>query len=86
MCLQSESLYGTQYGDKDPRGNRIPNYSICAIATAASRSLAAFNIALGVALDTGKDPAIANGFATTGITSTCCSIHPYLGRFFHALR
>jgi predicted permease len=39
---------------------------------------------LGVSLDTGHDPAGANGFAATGNYFDVLRIHPYLGRLFHA--
>ncbi len=79
---QSETLYGTQYSD-NPAWQSYPNYIDLRDRNRSFEELAAFNFALGVALDTGKDAAIANGFATTGNYFDVLRIHPYLGRFFH---
>ncbi len=37
-----------------------------------------------VGLDTGKDPSVFNGFATSGNYFDVLRIQPYLGQFFHA--
>jgi len=80
---QSESLYGTHYGD-NTGWQAYPNYLDLRDRNRTFEELAAFNFALGVGLDTGKDPTITNGFATTGNYFDVLRIHPYLGRFFHA--
>ena len=80
---QPETLYGTQYGD-NPAWQSYPNYLDLRDRNRSFEELAAFNFALGVGLDTGKDVLAANGFATTGNYFDVLRIHPYLGRFFHA--
>jgi predicted permease len=80
---QSESLYGTHYGD-NPVWQSYPNYLDLRDRNRSFEDLAAFNMVLGVGLDTGKDPVVANGFATTGNYFDVLRIHPYLGRFFNA--
>jgi predicted permease len=79
---QSESLYGTHYGD-NPAWQSYPNYLDLRDRNRTFEELAAFNFALGVGLDTGKDAIVSNGFATTGNYFDVLRIHPYLGRFFH---
>ncbi len=80
---QPENLYGTQYGD-NPVWQSYPNYLDLRDRNHTFEELAAFNFDLGVALDTGKDPVVVNGFATTGNYFDVLRIQPYLGRFFHA--
>jgi predicted permease len=80
---QSESLYGTNYGD-NPAWQSYPNYLDLRDRNRSFDDLAAFNMVLGVGLDTGKDPTVANAFATTGNYFDVLRIQPYLGRFFHA--
>ena len=80
---QSDSLYGTQYGD-NPAWQSYPNYLDLRDRNHSFEELAAFNFDLGVGLDTGKDPIVTNGFATTGNYFDVLHIQPYLGRFFHA--
>ena len=80
---QSESLYGTQYGD-NPAWQSYPNYLDLRDRNRTFEELAAFTFALGVGLDTGKDAIVTNGFATSGNYFDVLRIHPYLGRFFHA--
>jgi predicted permease len=80
---QSESLYGTHYGD-NPAWQSYPNYLDLRDRNRSFEGLAAFDMALGVGLDTGKDAIIANGFATSGNYFDVLRIHPYIGRFFHA--
>ena len=80
---QSESLYGTNYGD-NPAWQSYPNYLDLRDRNRSFDNLAAFNMVLGVGLDTGKDPTVANAFATTGNYFDVLRIQPYLGRFFHA--
>lgn len=79
----AESLYGTHYGD-NTGWQSYPNYLDLRDRNRSFEDLAAFNMVLGVGLDTGKDPTVANGFATTGNYFDVLGIHPYLGRFFHA--
>jgi hypothetical protein len=80
---QSDSLYGTQYGD-NPAWQSYPNYLDLRDRNHSFEELAAFNFDLGVGLDTGKDPIVTNGFATTGNYFDVLRLQPYLGRFFHA--
>lgn len=77
---QSESLYGTVYG-ADPGFQSYPNYVDLRDRNRSFEDLAAFNFAF-VGLDTGNDPTIASGFATTGNYFDVLRIQPYLGRFF----
>jgi predicted permease len=79
---QSESLYGTQYGN-NPTWQSYPNYVDVRDRNRSFEELAAFNFVF-VGLDTGKDPAASAGFATSGNYFDVLRIHPYLGRFFHA--
>jgi predicted permease len=80
---EPESLYGTHYGD-NPTWQSYPNYLDLRDRNRSFEDLAAFSMALGVGLDTGKDAIAANGFATTGNYFDVLRVHPYLGRFFHA--
>jgi predicted permease len=80
---QSESLYGTHYGD-NLAWQSYPNYIDLRDRNRSFEDLAAFNMVLGVGFDAGKDPIAANGFATTGNYFDVLRIHPYLGRMFHA--
>src|SRR5580765_8838511 len=77
---QAESLYGTVYG-ADPGFQSYPNYVDLRDRNHSFEDLAAFNFAF-VGLDTGNDPTIASGFATTGNYFDVLRIQPYLGRFF----
>jgi hypothetical protein len=79
---QYETLYGTHYGD-NPAWQSYPNYLDLRDRNRTFEELAAFNFALGIGLDTGKDAIVGNGFATTGNYFDVLRIHPYLGRFFH---
>jgi predicted permease len=79
---QGENLYGTQFGD-NPTWQSYPNYLDLHDRNRSFEDLAAFNFNLGVGLDTGSDPTVANAFATTGNYFDVLRIHPYLGRFFH---
>jgi predicted permease len=79
---QQESLRGTQYGD----GSGFQSYLNYVDLRDRNRSfdgLAAFNMVF-VGLDTGNDPSLATGFATSGNYFDVLRIHPYLGRFFHS--
>ncbi len=77
---QSESLWGTVYGE-DPGFQSYLNYVDLRDRNHSFEDLAAFNFAF-VGLDTGQDPTVASGFATTGNYFDVLRIHPYLGRFF----
>jgi predicted permease len=79
---QSESLYGTQYGN-NPAWQSYPNYLDLRNRNHSFEDLAAFNWAF-VGFDTGKNPMAASGFATTGNYFEVLRVQPYLGRFFHA--
>ena len=77
---QAENLYGTAYGE-DPGFQSYPNYVDLRNRNHSFEDLAAFNFAF-VGLDTGGNPSVAYGFATTGNYFDVLKIHPYLGRFF----
>jgi predicted permease len=79
----AESLYGTHYGD-NTLWQSYPNYADLRDRNHSFEDLAAFNMVLGVGLDEGHEPTVANGFATTGNYFDVMHLHPYLGRFFHA--
>jgi predicted permease len=77
---QPESLWATVYGE-DPGFQSYLNYRDLRDRNHTFEDLAAFNFAF-VGLDTGKDPTVASGFATTGNYFNVLGVHPYLGRFF----
>ena len=77
---QPENLWATVYGD-DPGFQSYPNYRDLRDRNHTFEDLAAFNFAF-VGLDTGKDPTVASGFATTGNYFDVLKVHPHLGRFF----
>jgi len=77
-----ENLWGTAYGE-DPGFQSYPNYKDLRDRNHSFQDLAAFNFAF-VGLDTGGDPSIATGYATTGNYFDVLETHPYLGRFFSA--
>ena len=79
---QAESLYGSEYGD-DSGWQSYPNYIDLRDRNHSFDDLAAFNFAF-VGLDTGKEPSVATGFATSGNYFDVLKIQPYLGQFFHA--
>jgi len=79
---QTETLFGTQYGD-NPTWQSYPNYLDLRDRNHTFEDLAAFNFALGVGLDAGKDAVVSNGFATSGNYFDVLRIQPFLGRFFH---
>jgi hypothetical protein len=78
---QSETLYGTEYG-VDTGYQSYPNYLDLRDRNHSFEDLAAFTFARS-GVDTGNNPAVAWGFATTGNYFDVLRIHPYLGRFFH---
>jgi predicted permease len=80
---RAESLYGTNYGD-NPVWQSYPNYLDLRDRNRSFEDLAAFNMVLGVGLDAGKEPIIANGFALSGNYFDVMGVHPWLGRFFSA--
>ena len=79
---QAESLYGTEYGDGSG-WQSYPNYVDLRDRNRSFESLAAFNFVF-VGLDTGNDPSVATGFATSGNYFDVLKIQPYLGRVFHS--
>jgi predicted permease len=79
---QAESLYGTEYG-LDPGFQSYPNYLDLRDRNHSFDDLAAFNFVFA-GFDTGKDPAGAVGFATTGNYFDVLKLQPYLGRFYHS--
>jgi predicted permease len=79
---QPENLYGSEYGDGSG-WQSYPNYIDLRDRNRSFEHLAAFNFAF-VGLDTGKDPIVASGFATSGNYFDVLRIQPYLGRLFHS--
>ncbi len=79
---QAESLYGSEYGD-GAGWQSYPNYLDLRDRNHSFEGLAAFNFVFA-GFDTGKDPSVATGFATTGNYFDVLRIQPFLGRFFHA--
>jgi predicted permease len=77
---QAENLYGTEYGSN---WQSYPDYLDLRDRNRSFESLAAFNFAF-VGLDTGNDPSLATGYATTGNYFDVLRIQPYLGRVFHS--
>ena len=79
---QWESLWGTMSGE-NTTWHSYPNYIDLRDRNHSFEALAAFNMVFA-GLDTGKDPSVANGFATSGNYFDVLRIQPYLGQFFHA--
>lgn len=79
---QSESLYGTSYGDGSGFSS-YPDYTDLRARNHSFDDLAAFNFAF-VGLDSGNDPIISSGIAVTGNYFDVLRLQPYLGRFFHS--
>ena len=77
----ANTLYGTEYGT-DQQFQSYPNYLDLRDRMHSFVDLAAFNFALGTAIDTGNDPQAASGFATTGNYFTVLAAYPYLGRLY----
>ncbi|HLJ75767.1 MAG TPA: ABC transporter permease [Acidobacteriaceae bacterium] len=77
-----ESLIGLPNGS-DPGFESYANYKDLRDRNHSFVDLAAFSFAF-VALDTGNDPAPANGFSVTGNYFDVLGIKPYLGRVIHA--
>ena len=79
---QAENLYGTEYEDNSG-WQSYPNYLDLRDRNRSFEGLAAFKFVF-VGLDTGKDPSVATGYATSGNYFDVLRIHPYLGRFFQS--
>jgi predicted permease len=79
---QWESLWGTMYGG-NIAWQAYPNYIDLRDHNHSFEDLAAFGMVFA-GLDTGKDPSVFNGFATSGNYFDVLRIQPYLGKFFHA--
>ena len=79
---QWESLWGTKYGE-NAAWQSYPNYIDLRDRNHSFEDLAAFSMVFA-GLDTGKDPSVFNGFATSGNYFDVLRIQPYLGKFFHA--
>src|SRR5271154_928768 len=78
---QADTLYGSEYGD-GAGWQSYPNYVDLRDRNHSFDGLAAFGFAF-VGLDTGSEPSLATGFATSGNYFDVLRIQPYLGRFFH---
>lgn len=70
--------------EDNPAWQSYPNYLDLRDRNHSFEDLAAFGMVLGVGLDTGRNPTVANGFATTGNYFDVLQLHPYLGRFYQA--
>jgi predicted permease len=79
---QPENLYGTVYGE-DSGWQAYPNYLDLRDRNHTFDGLAAWKFAFA-GLDTGKDPSLSTGFATSGNYFDVLRIRPYLGQVFHA--
>jgi len=79
---QADTLYGSEYGD-GAGWQSYPNYADLRDRNHSFEGLAAFNFAF-VGLDTGSEPSLATGFATSGNYFDVLRIQPYLGHFFHS--
>ncbi|MBV9767084.1 MAG: ABC transporter permease [Acidobacteriaceae bacterium] len=79
---QAETLWGTVYGE-DYGWQSYPNYVDLRDRNRSFEDLAAFTFAF-VGLNTGKDPSVTTGFATSGNYFDVLRIKPYLGRVFHS--
>ena len=79
---QPESLWGTVYGE-DSGWQSYPNYVDLRDHNHSFDGLAAWKFAFA-GLDTGKDPSLSTGFATSGNYFDVLRIQPYLGQVFHA--
>ncbi|HXP09412.1 MAG TPA: ABC transporter permease [Acidobacteriaceae bacterium] len=79
---QWDNLWGTMYG-QNTVWQSYPNYLDLRDRNHSFEDLAAFNMVF-VGLDTGKDPSVFNGYATSGNFFDVLRIQPYLGKFFHA--
>lgn len=81
---QWDSLWGTMYNyGGNTAWQSYPNYIDLRDRNHSFEDLAAFGMVF-VGLDTGKDPSVFNGFATSGNYFDVLRIQPYLGKFFHA--
>ena len=78
---EAENLYGSEYGD-GAGWQSYPNYVDLRDRNRSFDDLAAFNFAF-VGLDTGNDPSVASGYATSANYFDVLRIQPYLGRVFH---
>jgi predicted permease len=78
----ADTLYGSEYGDQGG-WQSYPNYIDLRDRNQSFDGLAAFSFAF-VGLDTGNEPSVASGFATSGNYFDVLGIHPYLGHLFHA--
>ncbi len=79
---EGERLLCTEYGDGSG-WQSYPNYLDLRDRNRSFEGLAAWGFAF-VALDTGRDPVPAGGFATSGNYFDVLKIRPYLGRFYNS--
>ncbi|HUB52535.1 MAG TPA: ABC transporter permease, partial [Terracidiphilus sp.] len=77
----AKSLYGTQYGT-DIEFQSYPSFVDLRQRNHSFEDMAAFNMMIGTAVDTGNDPRAASGYATTGNYFAVLKEQPYLGRFY----
>ncbi len=77
----AKNLYGTQFGI-DMEFQSYPSFLDLRQRNHSFEDLAAFNMMIGTAIDTGRDPRAANGYSTTGNYFAVLNQQPYLGRFY----
>ncbi len=78
----SQSLWGTVYGE-DAVFQSYPNYRDLRDRNRSFEDLAAFSFVFA-GVDTGNNPVVATGFATSGNYFDVLRVQPFLGRVFHA--
>jgi predicted permease len=77
----AKTLYGTQYGT-DIEFQSYPSFQDLRQRNHSFEDMAAFNMLIGTAVDTGNDPRAASGYATTGNYFSVLKEQPFLGRFY----
>ncbi|MFN7998813.1 MAG: ABC transporter permease [Bryobacteraceae bacterium] len=79
---EADSLYGIEHGNEHSMYQSYPDYLDLRDRNRSFDGLAGFTVEQ-VALDTGKNPALAWVNAVSGNYFDVLKIQPYLGRFFH---
>ncbi|MDQ1450594.1 MAG: hypothetical protein QOK38_460 [Acidobacteriaceae bacterium] len=80
---QMQSLWGLERGSDQNVSESYPDYLDLRDRNRSFDGLAAYGLA-SVGLDTGNNPSPAWVYEVSGNYFDALSIHPYLGRFFHA--
>lgn len=81
---ESQSLWSIQRGSQQAINHSYPDYLDLRDRNRSFEGLAAYNLA-SAGLDTGGDPTAAWIMEATGNYFDVLKVHPYLGRFFHAM-